>query len=858
MRQSRDQKLKTPVGVAAVVAVVGVALVVAGDRVGEAAVAVQSDDPYVPQAMMGQPVGPAEAVEFTAAEARGVEGNDVPEVSDEALTQVVRRVCVSCHNDALRTADLSLQDYAVDKAPERPETTEKMIEKLRLGMMPPPGIPYPAADTMTALVETLERKIDESVAADPNPGTRPFQRLNRIEYERAIHDLLGLEINAGEFLPQDTRMASFDNIADAQLLSAALVDSYMAAAAEVSRMALGAPEAGPTNTTYLRSGYASQWDRVEGAPFGTRGGISVTHNFPADGEYRFRMTFENTTTGGHVGSTIQNEDLEISIDGEPRAVMKVDQWMHSSDPHAVQMESEPLFIEAGPKRVSVAFINLYDGPVEDLPSPHDWSLADRRIGAGGYGITQFTHLKDVTINGPHNVTGVSEHPVRERVFTCRPSSEAEEEACAAQILEELAERAYRRPVQDHELADLMSFYELGYADGGFDIGVRTGLQAILASPDFIFRLERPADEAEVEEGIYRISDWALASRLSFFLWGSPPDEELREVAREGELSDPDVLEEQTRRMLQDERAEALATRFASQWFRLHDLEHLNPDAFWYPDYDQQLAHAMRQETQQLFWHLVREDRSPLELIDADYTFVNERLAKHYGMPDVTGSHFRRVEVADERRHGVLGHASVLAITSHANRTSPVNRGLWVMEVLLGTEPPPPPPVPALDQTAASEDGEFLTTRQRLAMHRADPTCNSCHQFIDPMGVALENFDVTGKWRTREDGRPLDSSDELWDGTLLEGPADLRAAILERRESVLRNFTENMMAYALGRRVEYFDMPTVRQIVREAQEDDYRMSNFILGVVTSDQFQKQRPGEVVAGAGAAAGDEGDDR
>ncbi len=578
MRQSRDQKLKTPVGVAAVVAVVGVALVVAGDRVGEAAVAVQSDDPYVPQAMMGQPVGPAEAVEFTAAEARGVEGDDVPEVSDEALTQVVRRVCVSCHNDALRTADLSLQDYAVDKAPERPETTEKMIEKLRLGMMPPPGIPSPAGDTMTALVETLERQVDEAVAAEPNPGTRPFQRLNRIEYERAIHDLLGLEINAGEFLPQDTRMASFDNIADAQLLSAALVDSYMAAAAEVSRMALGAPEAGPTNTTYLRSGYASQWDRVEGAPFGTRGGISVTHNFRADGEYRFRMTFENTTTGGHVGSTIQNEDLEISIDGEPRAVMKVDQWMHSSDPHAVQMESEPLFIEAGPKRVSVAFINLYDGPVEDLPSPHDWSLADRRIGAGGYGITQFTHLKDVTINGPHNVTGVSEHPVRERVFTCRPSSEAEEEACAAQILEELAERAYRRPVQDHELADLMSFYELGYADGGFDLGVRTGLQAILASPDFIFRLERPADEAEVEEGIYRISDWALASRLSFFLWGSPPDEELREVAREGELSDPDVLEEQTRRMLQDERAEALATRFASQWFRLHDLEHLNPDA----------------------------------------------------------------------------------------------------------------------------------------------------------------------------------------------------------------------------------------------------------------------------------------
>jgi Protein of unknown function (DUF1592)/Protein of unknown function (DUF1588)/Protein of unknown function (DUF1585)/Protein of unknown function (DUF1595)/Protein of unknown function (DUF1587) len=782
------------------------------------------------------PVASAPQVGFAAPRATAL--SPAGEISPEALTAVVRRVCGLCHNDQLRMGNLSLQSFDVAQAAAAPETTEKMIAKLQAGMMPPPGIPRPAGDTMRALVQTLETLVDEAAADRPNPGDRPFQRLNRPEYERSIRALLALDVNAGDYLPLDTKSANFDNIADVQLLSPTLLDAYLHAAAEISRLAVGDRNATPSEATYEKPGYYSQWDRVEGAPFGTRGGITTVHNFPADGEYVFRMAFDHTTTGGYYGSTARFEQVEISIDGARAVLLDMDQWMHVSDPNGVNMETEPIFVRAGPRRVSAAFIRQAEGPVEDLTSPHEWSLADRQIGAGGYGITALPHLKELVVAGPYRVTGVSETPSRREIFSCRPTTPAEEEPCAAAILARLGAQAYRRSLTQADVRDLMAFYEDGVAAGGFENGIRTALQAILASPDFVFRYE-PAAAGRIEAGrSYRISDAALASRLSFFLWGAPPDEELAALAEEGKLSG--ALEPQVRRMLADPRAEALATRFAAQWLRLQDLDKVHPDAFWFPDFDQQLADAMRRETELFFHSLVREDRSVLDLFRADYTFVNDRLARHYGIPDVTGTHFRRVSYPDDRRRGLLGHGSILTLTSHANRTSPVLRGKWVMEVLLGTPPPPPPPgIPDLEETEGAKDGRLLTTRERMELHRSNAMCRSCHQFMDPIGLALDNFDVTGKWRIRENGMPLDTRGELYDGTPLETPDDLRRALLARPIPLIRTFTENLMAYALGRRVEHFDKPTVRAIAAEAEANDYRMSSFILGIIESDAFRMKR-------------------
>ena len=768
--------------------------------------------------------------------ALGLREIDAPDIPADQLTAVVRQYCTGCHNDALLTGNLSLQSFDVAKAPETPETAERMIRKLRAGMMPPPGMPRPGADTLVALVETIENIIDESVARNPNPGNRPFQRLNRPEYQQSVKDLLDLEINAGDYLPLDTKSANFDNIADVQVLSATLLDAYLNAAAEISRLAVGDPDALPGDKNYEKGGYNSQWDRVEGAPYGTRGGISVVHNFPADGDYVFKMAFDHTTTGGFQGRGVRFEQVEVSIDGEPVALLAVDQWMTVADPNGVNQQTEPVFVRAGPHRVTAAFIDQFEGPIEDLTSPHDWSLADREIGSNGYsGITQLAHLKDLTVSGPFSPTGVSETPSRRRIFSCRPALAAEEEPCAREIVTRLGTQAYRRALTSEDVEGLLSFYEQGKEEGGFELGVRTAVQAILASPDFIFRFELPEQRVEAGES-YRITDEALASRLSFFLWGTPPDEQLLDLAGQGRLSDPRVLEQQTRRMLADPRAEALGTRFAAQWLRLQDLDKVHPDAYWFPDFDQQLSDAMRRETELFFYNLVREDRSLLELYGADYTFVNERLARHYGIPGVVGGEFRRVQYPDDTRKGIFGHGSVLTLTSVANRTSPVLRGKWVMEVILGTPPPPPPPgVPDLEQTSGSSEGRQLTTRERMEAHRRNPTCNACHQFMDPIGLALDNFDVTGRWRIRENGMPLDTRGRLYDGTPIENPEQLRQALLTKPTQLVRTFTENLMAYALGRRVEFYDKPTVRAIARDAEEDGYRMSSFILGVVTSDAF-----------------------
>jgi len=748
---------------------------------------------------------------------------------------VVQRVCVSCHNDRFRSGNLSLEKFDVAAAHKNAEVAEKMIRKLRAGMMPPPGAPRPDDETLLGLVRKLEEVVDEAAARDPNPGGRTFQRLNRREYEHAIRDLLTLDVDAGNWLPPDQMSANFDNIADAQTLSPTLLEAYLNAASAISRMAVGDRNAPAIDETYTNSQYISQhpWDHVEGAPYGTRGGIVVDHVFPADGEYVFALTFSS-------GVNTPIEDIDISINGERMALL-----LYDTNPRGVAADgrgfaptkTQPIFVRAGQHKVAAAFVRRAEGPYEDLIRPHDWSFAGG--GSGGAGITTLPHVRDLIISGPYHATGISETTSRRKIFTCRPTVAAEQRSCAREIISRLGTEAYRRKVAPADLDSLMAFYDQGAKKGGFEIGVRTALEAILSSPYFVLRLER--QPANVKPGqTYRISDLDLASRLSFLLWGTPPDEELQKLASQGRLSDPAELQQQARRLLADPRAEALGTRFAAQWFRLQDLYKVRPDTNAYPNFDENLAVAMRRETELFFYNLVRENRSVLELLTADYTFVNERLAQHYGIPNVAGSQFRRVTYPDDKRRGLLGQGSILVLTSLANRTSPVLRGKWVMEVLLGTPPPPPPPnVPDLEQTEGAKDSKLLTTRERMEIHRSNPACTSCHRFMDPIGLALDNFDVTAKWRRRENGIPLDTRGNYYDGTSISTPGELAVALQKRPIPLMRTFTENLLAFALGRRVEYYDQPTIRAIVKEAERNDYRMSSFILGVVTSQAFRMKR-------------------
>jgi hypothetical protein len=706
-------------------------------------------------------------------------------------------------------------------------------------MMPPPGARRPEGDTLQTLVETLETVIDDAAAEAPNPGVRRFQRLNRAEYERVVRQLLDLEIGAGRWLPADTYLGNFDNLSAAQGLSTTLLEAYLRAATEVSRLAVGNPNAVSSSTKYTNSIEVSQhaWDHIEGTPFGTRGGMVVTHDFPADGEY---IISAEMLFGRGTGS----EDLDVSIDGEPAALLRLE---HNGG-NDVPTRTEPIFVTAGQHEIAAAFVRRIEGPYEDRLSPFDWSFVGGEDAQqwANYGITALPHLADLMVTGPTTSAGISQTASRAKVFTCNPDAAGEQRACAESILRRLATEAYRRPVTVEDLAGPMDFYESGLAEGGFETGVRTGLQAVLASPSFLFRLEeQPAGVAEGES--YRLSDVDLASRLAFFLWGTGPDKELLDVATSGGLSDDEGLEAQVHRMLGDPRSEALATRFASQWLRLQEAKKNQPELYLYPDFSGQLGDDLVRETQLLFEHLLREDRSLEELFTAEYTFLNERLAKHYGIPGISGPEFRRVEYPDETRRGLLGHGSVLLATSMSARTSPVLRGKWVMEVLMGSPPPPPPPnVPSFDLTDGATENRRLTTRERMEVHRANPTCNACHRFMDPIGLALDNFDVTGRWRIREDGMPLDTRGTFYDGTELNTPMDLNRVLLKRPIPLMRNFTQNLLAYAMGRRVEYFDQPTVRAIVRDAEANEYRMSSFILGVVKSDPFQMMRS-EVAADA-----------
>ena len=751
---------------------------------------------------------------------------------DVSLNDVIQNTCVRCHNERRLSGNLSLVGFDADEADQNAEIAERMIRKLRAGMMPPVGARRPGGDTLQTVVEELERVVDAAASRNPNPGGRTFQRLNRAEYEQAVRDLLLLKVDASEWLQNDQMSANFDNIADVQSLSATLLESYLNAASEISRWAVGNRSAPAVDQVYKLPEYISQhpWDHVEGAPYGTRGGMVIDHVFPADAEYVFAMTFNG-------GRNARLEDVDVSIDGERVALLHYTRSGAGADGRGGSgVRTEPIMLRAGQHKVSAAFVRRGDGPYEDLLRPHEWSLAGG--GSGGNGITSLPHLRDLIVSGPYNTTGVSEPATRSKIFSCRPTVPSEELSCAREIVSRLGSEAYRRPLSDNDISGLMNFYAAGSARGGFEGGVRRALEAILASPHFVFRFEREPENKDPGE-TYRLADVDLAARLSFFLWGMPPDAELLEIAAEGKLSDKE-LERQSQRMLADPRSEALGTRFAGLWLRLQDLYKVRPDPNFYPNFDENLADAMRRETELFFYNLVQEDKSFLELFSADYTFVNERLARHYGIPGVSGNHFRRVDYLEDQRRGLLGQGSVLVLTSMANRTSPVLRGKWVMEVLLGTPPPPPPPgVPDLDETGTVSDGKFLTTRERMELHRESPACSSCHSLMDPIGLALDNYDVTGRWRLRENGNPIDTRGDFYDGTPVSEPVELINALLKRPIPLVRNFTENLMAFALGRRVEHYDQPVVREISKNAEKDDYRLSSFIMGIIQSDAFQMKR-------------------
>ena len=758
----------------------------------------------------------------------------------DELTEVVRETCAeSCHSESRKLGNLSLAGFNVANSALSPETAEKMIVKLRAGMMPPPGRDRPGGDTLIALAQAMEKLIDTKAAANPNPGSRTFQRLNRAEYERSVKDLLAINISAGSWLPLDTKSANFDNIADAQTPSATLLDAYMDAASAISRLAVGDPTASTTTTTYKLARLASQTEVADGAPQGTRGGESAVHNFPADGEYVFTASLHAVPTGQLYGSGAPfDEKIEISVDGERVALLEIDRWMSQADPNGMEIRTKPIQVRAGAHRVSAAFLRTYEGPVNENIAPIGHSIADTQIGSQS-GITIGAHLQHFSITGPYNPTGVSETTSRKRIFSCRPTSLTEARPCAEQIVNRLGSSAYRRPLTPSDVKSFMTFYDTGAKMGGFEVGIRTALEAILASPHFIFRVEERPALAKAGQR-YAINSSDMASRLSFFLWGTAPDSTLMALARHDALADTAVLKAQTKRMLADPRSEALATRFAAQWLRLQDIEKVAPDALDYPNFHEQLANDMRRETELFFYNIVKENRSVTELYNADYTFVNERLAGHYGIPGVSGPEFRKVKYIDNRRSGLLGQASILTLTSHANRTSPVLRGKWVMEVLIGSPPPPPPPnVPDLEKTAEAKEGRLLTTRERMEMHRDNPSCRSCHRFMDPIGLALDNFDVTGQWRVRENGADVDSRGDFYDGTKISNLSELQKVLLKRPIPMIRSFTQNLMAYAVGRRMEFYDGPAIRRIVADVQPTNYRMQDVIWGVVKSDAFRMKK-------------------
>jgi cytochrome c551/c552 len=744
--------------------------------------------------------------------------------------------CVGCHNDRLKTGGVSLQKIDAGHPDQNAEVWEKVIHIVRAGLMPPAGLPRPDSETMNRFAATIESGIDQVALAHPNPGRLGLHRLNRTEYANVVRDMLGLEINSKAYLPPDETSNGFDNMTETLNISPALMEGYLRVAARISRDAVGDARVNTQEQTYHLSRSYTQREHVEGTPFGTRGGIAVRHIFPADGEYVFKIAFQMAEQGMLWGETLgPGERVEIAVNGTRVALLDVDPGINDNSP---SLATPRIKVKAGPQMVSASFLVKSDAANGDLVEQHQRSIVDLSAGMTP-GVTTEPHLKDLAISGPYSVTGAGDTVSRRKIFICHPADAASELPCAKKIVTNLLRQAYRRPVNDEDIEPFLTAYAEGRKEGDFEVGIRTALHAILAFPEFVFRFEYPPPGLPPETN-YRIRDFDLASRLSFFLWSSMPDEELIELAAQGKLKDPAVLQEQVKRMIRDPRSEALSKNFAEQWLEVRVVLDARPDVSIYPDFDDNLAQSMLRETQLFFDSIVRENRSILELLTANYTFVNERLARHYGIPNVAGDRFRRVALTDPNRFGLLGQASILTATSTANRTSPVERGKWVLAVLAGANVPlPPPNVPPLKDNVKGKAPQ--TVREKLEEHRKNEPCISCHKIMDPIGFSLENFDAVGAWRIHDSGVDINPDGQMYDGTRLDGPVTLRQALLARSDVFVRSFTARLLTYALGRRLEYYDMPVVRTIDAEAAGQDNRFEAIVLGIVRSAPFQMSRTG-----------------
>jgi mono/diheme cytochrome c family protein len=789
-------------------------------------------------------VGPAVGFTFLAAgSCLAQPAAESPSVASLTPPQAfLEQHCIECHNSTDQSAaalfaglffdKLDVHDVAAD-----PETWEKVVRKLGAGMMPPASEERPNTSEQKAFLSYLEAELDALAKAQPNPGRPALHRVNRTEYANAIRDLLALEIDATALLPADDSSFGFDNIAGSLGVSPVLLERYVSAAGKISRLALGDTTMPDRQEKYLVAGDLTQNAHLPGMPFGTRGGATFTHHFPVDAEYVIRADLVERggrMFGANLGKT---EQLEVTLDGQRILLAEL------ADYEVEAGAAIRLAVEAGPHTIGAAFIKKNHAPVEDVIQPFEFSLFEPAVD-GDANWTFVPHLASMSVTGPFNIAGVSDTPTRQRIFVCRPATEREEAPCARQIVETLATRAYRHPVDREQLSTLMEFYTQGRAQGGFEAGIEMALRRILAAPEFVFRFERAGDDVAPGE-IHRLSDLELASRLSFFLWSSIPDDELLTLAVNGKLHEPATLRRQVRRMLDDERSGAFIENFAGQWLYLRNLDTKGGAVEQFPSFDDNLRQAFRTETEMLFESIVREDRNLLDLLTADYTFVNDRLARHYGMQGIYGSEFRRVAVENEARRGLLGQGSILLVTSLPERTSPVQRGVWVLENIVGAPVPTPPPVvPALEEQAGTKNHP-RTVREQMRLHSERPFCAGCHKIMDPVGFALENFDAIGRWRTEELGIPIDATARLVDGTELNGAVDLRNALLKYSDRFVQTTTEKLMTYALGRGLEYYDMPTVRAIARGAAKNDYRFSSIVLGIVESAAFQMRAAEETPA-------------
>jgi mono/diheme cytochrome c family protein len=758
------------------------------------------------------------------------------ETGSADASAVIKTYCVTCHGDKTRSGGLSLEGADLTNIPNGAETWEKVIRKVRAGMMPPPGARRPEAPQLDAFAGFLETSLDRAAAAKPRPGRTAIHRLNRTEYANAIRDLLALDVDAAALLPPDDESSGFDNIADVLTISPSLMERYLSAAWNISRTAVGNLHIAPATAVYRVRPDLSQDEHVEGLPLGTRGGLLVKHDFPLDGEYTLKVRLWRNTFDLMRGME-DPHDIEIAMDGarlrfvtaggrEDFLKMAENPGTFGSD--LDQRLTVRLPVKAGVHTISATTVLKSHAVRDDMIKPFMRTTVD------GLDIMGDPSVDRVTVEGPFAPSGVGDTPSRRKIFICKPATAADESACAGRILSSLGRLAYRKPVDKATLGTLMDFYTRGHEHGGFDGGIESALQFILASPEFLIRFEPdPANTAS--NTAYHLDDLAVASRLSFFLWSSIPDDQLLTAASQGKLKDPAVLEQQVKRMLADQRSKSLIANFAEQWLHLRNLKNSNPDLQAFPDFDDNLRQSMKEETELFFESIMREDRSVMDLMNADYTFVNERLARHYGISGVYGSQFRRVKVSDENRRGLLGQASILTVTSYPNRTSPVERGKWILTNLLGVPPQPPPPnVPPLQDS--SSDGKVLSLRERMEQHRANPVCAGCHRQMDPIGFALENFDGVGHYRTTEDGARIDPSGTLFNGAKLDGIAGLRRALVAKPDIFAGVMTEKMLTYALGRGLEYYDMPAVRKIAQDSRSRDFRFSSVVLGIVKSAPFQ----------------------